>query len=132
MTIQKDGEYFPQVVTVPYRGENSEQVEAHLAFESQLRYTQEMLRQTLEEHAHYTDDCGDYLGAALELSYKLQDARTMGVEELLEVMENLIKEDEEGRSEYENFASDGVSQGFDEWARKQGWKSQYDKEFGNT
>lgn len=121
MTIQKDGEYFPQVVTVPYRGENSEQVEAHLAFESQLRYTQEMLRQTLEEHAHYTDDCGDYLTSALMLSGEMEMARADGVEGLLDYMTKMIKKKEDGRAPIEEWASDGVAAHVYDWAQKHGW-----------
>jgi hypothetical protein len=75
--------YFPYVEAIPYRGETELEIKAHLAFEAQLRYTAQMIDRVLTSHAHYTDDCGDELLAALDLSMQLQQARMDGPESVL-------------------------------------------------
>jgi hypothetical protein len=107
-------EHFPQVPNVPYRGENELEIKAHLAFEAQLRHTEKLIHSALNDHAHFTDDCGEYLSAALDLSSQLSSARENGTKELLDQFELFAGPDpEDPDADYSKmetlFATDGVA-----------------------
>jgi len=114
---QKDGTYFPSAGygNIPYRGSTPEEVRAHEALEGQLLHTQELINNALTRHAHYDDDCGDYLTAALQLSADLMDARLAGGSPaLLDQFQELARTEEvdaEGihHRGIDNFASDGIA-----------------------
>jgi len=94
---------------------NDDELKAQEALEAQLRQTQSMIETMLTTHQHYTDDCGEYLRSALELSASLASARENGVEELVAWFKDAAKEGVEGQFDmyskylYENYASDGIS-----------------------
>ena len=104
--------------------------EAHQAFIAQLGHTMKMIKQ-LEGHPHFSDDCGEYLAHALELSSRLQGVRQDGPEALYETMKEMlqpVKEEWEGRPENEwvsdllNYSSDSIAPELYEWAKKNGAK----------
>lgn len=110
------------------RGESPKVIEAHLAFEAQLAYTRDLINQ-LVDHPHFTDDCGEYLASALELSAELQGVRQDGPEALYGKMIEMLKPDPdewEGRPESEwvsqilNYAT--VAPELVEWAMANGAK----------
>lgn len=94
------------------RGNSKELQKAHCVFEAQLGYTMNMIKQ-LEAHPHFTDDCGEYLAGALELSFSMQNARQEGVQALYDQMMELLKEGNE-------VASDSYSKELVEWMEEQG------------
>lgn len=119
---------FPQVSNVPFRGESELEQKAHMALEAQLLHTERMIHTTLNEHAHYTDDCGEYLSSALELSANLMSARENGTEELLGFFKELAELDEEDDSEdklskvFNNYASDGITKEVSDFIMELGGK----------
>lgn len=92
-------------------GMTEEQLAYQALFENQLKYTADMINRLREGHKHYTDDCGDYLSAALDLSAKMQDQRMEGIETFTAWM-NEMKDDDDF---WQDFASDGVSPQIYEW-----------------
>lgn len=101
-------------------GMTEQQLELQGIMEDQLEFTARMIDSLREGHQHYTDDCGDYLFAALDLSQKMVNWRMEGITEFeREMLEwqaegKAFKDPEDdwnGGEGYllENFASDGVS-----------------------
>jgi hypothetical protein len=76
-------------------GMSEEQLKAQEVFEAQLRFTAEMINRMTTTHRHYTDDCGDDLSAALDLSNDLQRARMDGPDALIERLTALAQPTEE-------------------------------------
>lgn len=117
------------------RGDTPEIEAAHRAFEAQLGHTMNMIKQ-METHPHFTDDCGEYLAHALELSSRLQGVRQDGAEALYEMMVEMLKpvpEEWEGRPESEwisdilNYSSDALAPEMLAWAKANGAKDWDDK-----
>lgn len=92
-------------------------------FEAQLLHLAKMIKESIPNHRHYTDDCGDYLTAALDLSSKMAEMRIEGIEVFEDEMEEWRKEarayedpsgepdDYHGAEAYllNNYASDGIA-----------------------
>ena len=86
-------------------------------FKAQLSHTAAQINSQLGDHYHPTDDCGDYLDAALDLSLRLSSARSNGVEDLsMELLRLLNPTDDKGNVNWEDYATDGVAQEIVEWA----------------
>jgi hypothetical protein len=81
---------------------NGHQLKAQEALEAQLQLTGQLIEEMLTRHSHYTDDCGEYLRSALDLSTSMMSARENGIDALIEWMEG-----KEGKLD-ENWATDGV------------------------
>jgi hypothetical protein len=117
------------------RGSTPEVQAAHRAFEAQLAHTMNMIKQ-MEYHPHFTDDCGEYLAAALEISADLQMQRQEGAEALYEYMVERVKPNpkdwDENTPEAEripdllNYAGDGIASEITGWVKSQGWKDPYE------
>jgi hypothetical protein len=96
---------------------------AQAVLEAQLRHTANLIQSALTDHPHFTDDCGEYLRSALELSAFLASRREDGLEALLDGLKELAEAEEveeavgvapqvvgEVDLKLENdFASDGVA-----------------------
>lgn len=82
---------------------NGHQLKAQQALEAQLLLTSQLIEEVLTRHSHYTDDCGEYLRSALDLSASMMSARENGIDALIEWLEG-----KEGKID-ENWATDGVS-----------------------
>jgi hypothetical protein len=100
-----------------YVGWTPEEIAAEEAFTAQLKYTAEMIDGMVKDggHHHFTDDCGDYLFAALDISRDLQAARMNGPEDLIEALKEyaVAEEGYEGEDirKIDMMACDGVSPG---------------------
>src|SRR6266576_6565697 len=70
----------------------AQELAAQALFEVQLKFTADMINRLREDHPHYTDDCGDYLMAALELSDLLAVERAEGIEALVNFLDEKKKE----------------------------------------
>lgn len=101
----------------------SEVRKAHEAFVAQLAHTMKLIKQ-LEEHPHFSDDCGEYLAHALELSTKLQAARQDGPEALYDEMVKMLEPSEEDPeiSDIMQYSTDGMSAQLNQWALDHGAK----------
>lgn len=71
--------------------------QAYAAYIAQLRHTATLINNSLTDHPHFMDDCGDYLTAALDLSNQLTPLD--GIDSILDNFEHIDLND---------FASDGV------------------------
>ena len=108
---------------------NQEEAKAHRAFEAQLAHTRNMINQ-LEDHPHFTDDCGEYLSHALEITNRLMMARQDGAEALYAEMMDMLKpaedadqpEDGAGVSDLLNYSMDSIANELYEWAKANGGK----------
>lgn len=91
------------------RGDLTEEEERYQqALEAQLLHTKKKIEDALGDHPHFTDDCGEYLSSALELSAFLQSGRENGMEGLIDAFKELAEDDGESAL-WNNFASDGIS-----------------------
>lgn len=95
-----------------------EEAAAQVAFQLQLRHTQDTINHALTDHPHFTDDCGDELGNSLDLSTYLTRGRQDGVEGLLGAMDDLLNPEHDMYvGNFVSYTSDGlmdylVSRGF--------------------
>jgi hypothetical protein len=112
------------------RGDRPAVIEAHRAFEAQLAHTKDLII-ALADHPHFTDDCGEYLATALELSAELQGVRQDGPEALYNKMVEMLEPDldewrgypeSEWISQILNYATDGIAPELVEWAMANGAK----------
>lgn len=79
-------------------------------FEAQLKYTAEMITRLTTDHQHYTDDCGDYLTSALEISLNFAVQRAEGIDNFNRWLHSLVNSSEEFEEfDIKEFASDGIS-----------------------
>lgn len=89
---------------------------AEEAFKAQLAHTASLIQSQLTTHYHPTDDCGDYLMAALELSATLAGARSNSPDDLVDCLFTLAAVDpdnnlpsEPSTTLYMSYACDGIS-----------------------
>jgi len=91
-----------------------EEAAAQKMLEGQLTYTANMALENIKNHPHYTDDCGEYLRSALELSAYLMSEREEGIESFTKFL-NDKRDEEEGKEDDDNhwllndYASDGIA-----------------------
>lgn len=96
-------------------GITEEEKKAMVALNGQLLHTQLMIKTTLTEHPHYTDDCGEYLRSALELSYRLMSARENSIEDLIARLKELGEVQQPAEvfggeiRLFSDYASDGIA-----------------------
>lgn len=79
----------------------------------QLAHCRDLLISATSDHPHLTDDCGDYLDAALDLAHSFQvafscDASYGPDSELHRVIELLLVRNSEGDMEGTQYACDGI------------------------
>lgn len=106
-----------------------ELADAQRALDAQLYHTVDLIN-GLARHPHYTDDCGEYLRAALELSADLMSARENGLEDLyarLLDLATIIDVHVYGPDDtdiiykvHEDYACDGVSGAVSDFCTKYG------------
>lgn len=84
---------------------------AQLVLHAQLNLTRNMIEQ-LEGHPHFSDDCGEYLWAALSLGAELMDARQNGPDALHEAL--VMMSEVQGEWEY---ASDAMTEEYIQWMK---------------
>lgn len=88
---------------------------AEEVFKAQLEHTATLINHQLTDHWHPTDDCGDYLHAALDLSARLSFARADGLNALVDEffeLATLENNNFDGGSTYlyNNYACDGIDE----------------------
>jgi hypothetical protein len=125
-----DEKVFPEVANVPYRGDDELSERCHRAFEAQLAATGNAIHNVLTTHAHFTDDCGEYLRNSLEASYRLQSAREEGVESLVEYMKKwaTVGMESEAGYDYATIEMDDMADELFEVMRELGYKTYEDRE----
>lgn len=108
---------------------NAEEEIAHRAFEAQLSHTRNMINQ-LETHPHFTDDCGEYLAHALEVTSRLMNARQDGAgalyAEMMDMLQPAADDDQEQEgaqvSDLLMFSTDSLASELVDWAKANGAK----------
>ena len=86
-----------------------QELEYQAVLEAQLKHTVKMINQMVTVHPHYTDDCGDYLFSALELSRDMMLHRMDGIHIFVKWLDDMKKLDEDDEDSISNYASDGVA-----------------------
>lgn len=88
-------------------GFTEKELEYQAILEAQLLHTSKMIRGMIPDHRHYTDDCGDYLWAALALSEQFIEWRMEGIDQFVISMDRR----KEGGADWlgDNFAADGIA-----------------------
>ena len=90
-----------------------EEAAAQKLLEAQLTYTANMALENIKSHPHFTDDCGEYLRSALELSAAFMTERENGIDQFVNYL-NEQKAHLDGAEEDDNwllndYASDGIA-----------------------